>query len=442
MLESLRREAHFERFSIFGCDSVAEIDEPIRSGTDPFVSLAAVFDGRQVASVPGIPLTCGWVGSIPYELGAVAEGVLPVGVCDSQAPRVRLALYDTVAAYDHAMDQWLLGGADLPDSRVSVDRRLARLESLLTEAGRSPLAAATLAQPHTCKAVATLPKADYLARIHQAKEHIRAGDIYQVNLTNRFDVPTGETEPFDLYRRLRQINPSGFAAYLPYPDQTILSSSPELLLHGDGDRVVTRPIKGTRPRTDDTADDDWGRAALLASEKDRAELNMITDLLRNDLGRICQFGSVRVLNDAKVETHPTVFHLVSTIAGRLRSDASGAEILRAILPGGSVTGCPKIRAMQIISELEHWPRDAYCGAIGYLGLDGRLCLNVAIRTMIHRGTTLHVYAGGAITADSDPESEYTEMLAKAKGMLQAAGCTAEPSADTVGLPTPAMEIGA
>jgi para-aminobenzoate synthetase component 1 len=201
-----------------------------------------------------------------------------------------------------------------------------------------------------------------------------------------------------------------------------LSSSPELFLQLRDGHVVTRPIKGTRPRIGDCRADAVYRRELIHSDKDRAELTMIIDLLRNDLGRVCSFGTVRVTEADKIEEHPTVFHRVATIEGDLKPGNNWLDLMRAAFPGGSVTGAPKIRAMQIIDELEPTPRGVYCGSIGWIGLDGSLSFNIAIRTMVQVGDLVHVYAGGAIVADSTPEGEYKEIIAKAAGMLQALGC--------------------
>jgi para-aminobenzoate synthetase component 1 len=236
-----------------------------------------------------------------------------------------------------------------------------------------------------------------------------------------------------VYRRLRVSNPAPLSALLIYGDSAVINASPELFLSLRDRHVVTRPIKGTRPRTGDEAlDAVWSRE-LLESEKDHAELTMIVDLLRNDLGRVSEYRSVRVLAPADLEAHPTVFHLVGTIEGRLRPECTWADLFQATLPGGSITGAPKIRAMQIIDELEPTERSVYCGAIGYIGLDGSLQLNVAIRTMILDRGRIHLFGGGAIVADSDPDDEYDETLAKTAGLarsLQAHGTSGPERAET------------
>lgn len=251
----------------------------------------------------------------------------------------------------------------------------------------------------------------YRQAVRRAKEYIAAGDIYQVNLSQRFQCTVNAPAP-EVYLALRAANPAPYCAYLDIGDAQILSSSPECFLKIDGRQVVARPIKGTRPRTVDPAE-------LLASPKDNAELLMITDLERNDLGRVCEFGSVHVPELVRVESFATVHHLIATVAGTLRRDVSHVDCVRACFPGGSITGAPKIRAMEIIDELEPYTRGIYTGAIGYFGLDGQSHFNIAIRTVVQQGRRLTFQAGGGIVADSDPDAEYEETLAKAQGIFNA-----------------------
>lgn len=252
----------------------------------------------------------------------------------------------------------------------------------------------------------------YRQAVRRAKEYIAAGDIYQVNLSQRFQGPVDAPAP-EVYLALRAANPAPYCAYLDIGDAQILSSSPECFLKLDGQQVVTRPIKGTRPRSVNPAE-------LLASPKDNAELLMITDLERNDLGRVCEFGSVHVPELVRVESFATVHHLVATVAGTLRRGVSHVDCVRACFPGGSITGAPKIRAMEIIDELEPHARGIYTGAIGYFGADGRSHFNIAIRTAVYQpGGRLTFQAGGGIVADSDPDAEYDETLAKAGGIFNA-----------------------
>jgi para-aminobenzoate synthetase component 1 len=254
----------------------------------------------------------------------------------------------------------------------------------------------------------------YEAAVRRAIEYIGAGDVFQVNLSQRFT--TGlRVQPAYIYQWLVREAPARYGAFLNYGDYCLISNSPELFLKVSDGRITTRPIKGTRPLGEGMADE------LLASPKDTAELNMIIDLERNDLGRVCQTGTVRVTQPRHVEAHPTVYHGVATIEGTLRDDCTFIDVLRATFPGGSVTGAPKIRAMQIIDELEPVRRNAYCGAIGYVARDGACEFNLAIRTMTAKDGLIHIPVGGGIVADSDPAAEYEETLVKAKAMFDALG---------------------
>lgn len=259
----------------------------------------------------------------------------------------------------------------------------------------------------------------YQAAVQRVVQYIKAGDVFQVNLSQRYSVRV-EDSPLEIYRRLQKEFPAKYGALLDYGDVALVSNSPELFLkvtkEADGVRkVVTRPIKGTRRRADGAEEE------LRKSVKDQAELNMIVDVERNDLGRICEIGSVKVTEPRAIETHPTVVHGVATIEGVLREDVGFVDLLRATFPTGSVTGAPKIRAMEIIDELEPTRRGAYCGAIGYLDSDGTMEFSVAIRTMTIKDGVAYVPVGGGIVADSDPESEYQETLIKARAMLAALG---------------------
>jgi para-aminobenzoate synthetase component I len=258
----------------------------------------------------------------------------------------------------------------------------------------------------------------YLATVRRAQEYIAAGDIYQVNLSQRFQVET-DCSGAELYPILRRANPAPYCAYLDIGPAQILSSSPECFLKLDGRNAVTRPIKGTRPRGQSPADDAAIATELLRSPKDNAELVMITDLERNDLGKVCEFGSVRVSDLVRAEPYATVIHLVSTVEGTLRPEVSHVDCVRACFPGGSITGAPKIRAMEIIDELEPHARGVYTGAIGFFGYNRVSHFNIAIRTVVHAGGRLTFHAGGGIVADSDPAAEYDETLAKAQGIFNA-----------------------
>ena len=266
----------------------------------------------------------------------------------------------------------------------------------------------------------TFSRDAYLAAVERCIEYIRAGDVFQINLSQRFTTALPDS-PEKIYDRLLATAPAWYGGLLDFGDHALISNSPELFLRiqpdvATGNRtIVTRPIKGTRPRQPGL------REQLLHSAKDQAELNMIVDLERNDLGRICRTGSVKVPEPRTIESHPTVYHGAATVEGVLRDDVGFVDLLRAVFPGGSVTGAPKIRAMQIIDELEPVCRGPYCGAIGYLAADGRIEFNVAIRTMIVKDRLVHIPVGGGIVADSDPAAEYEETLVKARAMFTALG---------------------
>ena len=262
-------------------------------------------------------------------------------------------------------------------------------------------------------------RAGYLDAVARVIEYVYAGDIFQANLSQRLQAPLAGT-PFELYRRLRQRNPAPFAAYLDFGQVVVASSSPERFLRvDDGRRVETRPIKGTRPRGVGPEHDAALALALAESDKDMAENVMIVDLLRNDLSRVCQPGTVRVPELFALEHYQTVHHLVSTVVGELAPGHDALDLLRAAFPGGSITGAPKVRAMQIIAELEPTQRAVYCGSIGYVSITGALDTSIVIRTYLVVGRDVYFQVGGGIVADSDPAQEYRETLDKARGLIAA-----------------------
>jgi aminodeoxychorismate synthase component I len=272
------------------------------------------------------------------------------------------------------------------------------------------------ARPSVGPFLPRMARADFLAAVGRIREWIAAGDIYQVNLTQAFEAEVGGGDLFGLYEILRECSPAPLAAYLALGGKEILSSSPETFLRLSGCGIETRPIKGTRPRFADPDEDRRSAYELQTSPKEIAELVMITDLLRNDLGQVCEFGSVQVDEMLQLETLGQVHHLVSTVSGRLRDGIGHLDALAACFPGGSITGAPKKRAMEIIDELEPLPRGIYCGALGYLGYHGESQFNIAIRTLIREGERLSYHVGAGIVADSDPQKEYEETLHKAAGI--------------------------
>jgi len=259
---------------------------------------------------------------------------------------------------------------------------------------------------------------EYLEAVRRAKEYIAAGDIYQVNMSQRLSANL-PVPPFELYKRLRRITPAPFASFLNFGQVVVVGASPERLLHVRDGFVETRPMKGTRPRGKTPSEDRQFQEELLQSEKERAELLMIVDLERNDLGRVCEYGSVRVKALRTLETYATVFQTTATVVGTLRKDQDCIGLVKACFPGGSVTGVPKIRAMEIIDELEPTRRGIYTGSVGYFSFDGDLDLNVVIRTFVLKDGKAFFQVGGGIVADSQPEAEYEETMVKARALIEA-----------------------
>ncbi|MEI8175459.1 MAG: aminodeoxychorismate synthase component I [Candidatus Omnitrophota bacterium] len=356
-----------------------------------------------------IPFLGGAVGYFSYDLCHFLEELPSTAIDDIQIPDIWVGFYDDIVAVDHTQGRTYKIRLDIRGGCRTTSENPPLLHSITSESGSHEVTSNFL-------------KESYIAAVRKAMEYIRNGDIYQVNLSQRFEAPL-TVEPFELYERLRAINPAPFAAYLDCGEAQIISSSPERFLKVDAkSRVVeTRPIKGTRQRGRTGAEDRELIDELAASAKDRAEHIMIVDLERNDLGRICEYGSIELAESMVSEQYATVHHLVSTITGRLRADVDVVDCLMQCFPGGSITGAPKIRSMEIIDELEPTKRSVYTGALGYIGFNGAMDLNIAIRTFIARRGKVYFQAGGGIVADSDPEAEYQETLDKAQALFDALG---------------------
>ncbi len=364
---------------------------------------------------PVLPFTGGAVGFFSYELCTQLDK-LPRSRPDDlpEIPDCEFAFYDAFFAHEHATARtWLVAN---PHGSTPAATLLARLRATIPPSVAGIVSAPSV--PVSFPPTANFDYASYAAAIARIKAYIASGDVYQVNLTQRFSTPL-PCAPYALYERLRDRSPAPFASFLNFGPVQIVSSSPERFLTLRDRHVETRPIKGTRPRAADPAADCALAAELLASEKDRAELLMIVDLERNDLGRVCDFGSVRVEDLWRLESHPTVHHLVATVSGNLRPGLDIIDCLRATFPGGSITGAPKIRSMEIIDELEPHRRHVYTGAIGYINFDGDSDLNIAIRTITCVNNHAYYHVGGGIVWDSDPASEYQETLDKGRAMHSA-----------------------
>ena len=362
-------------------------------------------------------LSPGWIGYVGFEMARQLERLPGTHHEDLGLPLMRLALFDRGIVLDHFQHKVfavrIAGVRSILGLAERDEKDMDWLERWQVAAvARSEFSLESPPQLHY-----EITQTEHEQAVARILEYIAAGDIYQVNLAQRLRLE-GLADPMTLYTACRRSNPASYAALLRWKDGAIASLSPELFLRLRAGAVLTRPIKGTRPRTHDPILDEINERELLSSEKERAELAMIVDLHRNDLGRVCTYGSVQVARDRRLEAHPTVFHTVADVVGRLAPERDGLDLLAACFPAGSVTGVPKIRAIQIIDELEPVARGAYTGAVGVLGLDGQMTFNVAIRTLQIRGSTATLYVGGGIVADSDPTGEYEETLAKARGILQ------------------------
>ena len=371
-----------------------------------------------------VPFVGGSVGYFSYDLCHFIERLPSTAVDDLKLPESCFGFYDLILAFDNLKGKAYIISTGFPELRE--DKRIEKARERLNEIKAALYGARPSGTKATSPSVVmeqsklkgNFTHQQYLDAVEKCRQYIIAGDIFEVNLSQRFQAELNIT-PYELYRRLRQINPAPFACYLGFDEVTIVSASPERFLRLQGDRVETRPIKGTRPRGKTQEEDKKQANELLGSSKDRAENIMIVDLERNDLGRVCRYGTVKVTELAILEVFPTVFHLTSTVVGRLKEGKSNIDLLKATFPGGSITGAPKVRAMEIIDELEPTKRSIYTGSIGYIGFNGDLDLNIAIRTFLVKGNKAYFQVGGAVVYDSDPEVEYQETLDKAKALIDA-----------------------
>ncbi len=411
---------------------------------DGLVALRELVAPHAAEAVAGLPpFQGGAAGYVAYDWGLTLERLPAPRYDDLALPDLVIGLYDWVLAWDHESSRaWLIstGIPELaPDARRA--RAALRADSVRrhigatrrSDAGPRPLVPAPsyprayapshlidpVWWPRSLQLRSSFARTEYLAAVENVREYIFAGDIFQANLSQRFEAATDESA-WSFYTRLRKRNAAPFAAFVDFPEVVAVSASPERFLHVDArGHVETRPIKGTRPRGFGPEHDAALGQALAESAKDRAENLMIVDLMRNDLSRVCAPGSVRVSALFSLEHYATVHHLVSTVIGDLSSGTDAIDALRAAFPGGSITGAPKLRAMEIIAEVEPSRRGVYCGSIGYWSVTGELDTNIAIRTAVLQNGRVYFSAGGGIVADSNPEHEYLETLDKARAMIDA-----------------------
>jgi para-aminobenzoate synthetase component I len=438
LLDSALVREPIGRYSFLVADPFASvIVQRTPFGTNPFEGLRAElrkFESEPLAGLP--PFQGGAAGLFSYELGGAFERIPRARIDEFQLPDLAVGLYDWVVAWDHRERRaWIVSHGwpaqnPIERSRRAADRLRfvqARLNShhrLPTQLSSAPPAiprerlAPQFRAPGLEDLTSDFSQEDYVQAVRRTIEYIYAGDIFQANLSQRLLYPA-RIDPLTLARRLRQENPAPFAGFVSFDDWAVISASPERFVRVRDGEVETRPIKGTRQRRPLPEADLFTRDELRESAKDQAENVMIVDLLRNDLSRVCAPGSIRVPHVCAVETYETVQHLVSEIRGRLEPGSDAWDLFRAVFPGGSITGAPKVRAMEIIAELEPTVRGPYCGSLFYAGFDGTVDSNILIRTFVSRRGWIQCSVGGGIVAHSNPQAEYEETLHKAAGMLRA-----------------------
>ncbi|MFB6074381.1 MAG: aminodeoxychorismate synthase, component I [Haloarculaceae archaeon] len=390
-------------------------------------ALADALDGETlVRGECEVPYPCGAVGWLSYDVARELEALPEDAERDRALPRLQLATYDRVAA-------WPEPRGESVTLRVTACPRLDEHETPARayEFGRQHALALARRAHEGDPAVGPPPvdadrarfesdctRAAFAERVRRVKEYVRAGDTFQANVSQRLTAPAA-VHPVTAFDALREVNPAPYSALVEFPGVDLVSASPELLLHREGDRLVTEPIAGTRPRGETPAEDERLAAELRSDEKERAEHAMLVDLERNDLGKVSRFGSVAVEEYRRVDRYSAVMHLVSEVTGRRREDADLAEVVAAVFPGGTVTGAPKPRTMAIIDEVEATRRGPYTGSIGIFGFDGRATLNIVIRTLVRYGEAYHLRVGAGVVHDSDPDREYAETVAKGRALVTA-----------------------
>ncbi len=430
LFESLKGSSKISRYSIFAVNPFLTIESKNgvvkliqgencrRFNGNPIEEIRKVLTKHRTLSLPKVPSFCGGaVGYFSYDAGRWFEKIPDGTIDDTKTPDCQFHFFNVVFVFDH-FDKTLFVVTTAPvDGNLKFNylEAVKRVEESFAKLKKKRIQKSFI---RVGKACPNLTQKQFEKIVGQTREYIFAGDIFQANLSLRLDTPfVGDS--FELYKILRRINPSPFAAYLNFKDIDIVSSSPERLVKVEDGIVETRPIAGTRRRGVDFLEDEKLSADLILNQKERAEHIMLVDLERNDLGRICDYGSVCVDELMVIEQYSHVIHIVSNVKGRILSDKDLLDVVRACFPGGTITGCPKIRAMEIIDELEPTRRGVYTGSIGYLSFSGHMDLNIAIRTIVIKDNVAYAQAGAGIVADSEPKKEYFESLQKAKAMLKA-----------------------
>ena len=436
LLESVEGGEKFARYSFIGLDpflifksrrkniEIKEKGKVRKIKGEPLDVLKSLMKKFSMVDVPGLPrFSGGAVGYLSYDLVRFFEKIPELNSDDLKLPDVYLIFSDTLVVFDHfrhkikIISNAYINGKNIPEfyqkAIVKIDRIIARLKSPLN---LPPQASSSKGRKVSFSS--NLSRSSFVKKVRKAKEYIKAGDVIQVVISQRFRTEI-RTEPFNLYRALRSINPSPYMYYLKFKDLKLIGSSPEILVRLEEGKVTIRPIAGTRPRGKDEREDRFLERELLSDEKEKAEHIMLVDLGRNDAGRVCRYGSVKVDELMKVEKYSHVMHLVSNLNGKVKKDKDQFDVLRASFPAGTVTGAPKVRAMEIIEELEPIRRGPYAGAVGYFSFSGNLDACITIRTLVVKNNVAYLQAGAGIVADSVPEKEYEETKNKAEALMEA-----------------------
>ncbi len=402
-------------------------------GSPSLDALAGLLDGERLHRGDcDVPYPCGAFGWLSYDVARELEDLPATTDDDRGLPRLQVAAYDRVAAWE---EPWTAGTTlrvtacprldDHESVDAAYDRGIARARDLVARAAagdRSVGRGETEAGPATF--TTECGRTEFADRVRTVKEYIRDGDTFQANVSQRLSAPA-TVHPVEAYAALRRVNPAPYSALVEFPGVDLVSASPELLLDVDGDRLVTEPIAGTRPRGETPAADEALEADLLSDEKERAEHAMLVDLERNDLGKVSEYGSVDVAEYRRVDRYAEVMHLVSLVEGRRREGCSVADAVAAVFPGGTITGAPKPRTMEIIDEVEATRRGPYTGSVGVFGFDDRATLNITIRTLVRHDDTYHLRVGAGVVHDSDPEAEFEETLDKGRALVDAVDAALE-----------------
>ncbi|UZW16120.1 aminodeoxychorismate synthase component I [Clostridium pasteurianum] len=408
------------RYSLIGINSFMNfkyannkcfIDEKLMEDRDPFKVIKELMSRYSIKNTTDLPYVSGAIGYFSYDLGRNIENIPEIALDEIKMPDIYLYFYDNTVIIDNLQNKTFITALGI---MKDPQKSIREIKDRIAWGNKVTY---SISQGKSRDFLSNFTRDNYLNSIDKIKKYIENGDIYIANLTQNFFCET-DKNPYEIYKHLRYINPAPFAAFLNVENFSIISSSPERFLKIENGLVETRPIKGTRARGKNSSEDLKNAKELIESEKDKSELLMIVDLERNDLSKVCRADSVKVTELFKLEKYSTVFHLVSTVTGKLKKEFTSVDCLKSCFPGGSITGAPKIRAMEIIEELEPTRRNIYTGAIGYLGFDGNMDLNIAIRTIVMKGKNAYFGVGGGITWESINEDEYEETLDKARALMK------------------------